>query len=283
MDLNSLKKQRDEANQRVIDYTSKAGGFADELKKAIEQNDATYKPFENDVNSSRNTYYNSTEQLLPQLTSKYGTDPQLALQALGNERSILGTRYQNAQDSLQRRKGGISDLIDSYNRSAQTELQRQSSLAQLLGQQYQEAFQEDQARRAAAAQSAYLNGLLNGQDGSGKTPPPGYKVGDKLDGKTIIGFDANGNPVFAEDQADKNGKNIFGQIADFTGNKDSVNNVASAIQIAAQKSPLAKTALGGLLTSGDNLKNTVKAGVGGLMPSWGANALSSLFNWGAGR
>ena len=170
MDLNALKKRMIEEQEKAINYQSKAGGFADDLKKAIEQNDATYKPFENDVNQSRNSYYNTTGSLLPEITKKqqYANDPMLALQALENERTIGGTRYQNAQDSLQRRKGSIGELIEGFNKSALNEVQRQSSLSDLLAQQYQTAFQEDQARKAAAAQRAALNAQLSASRAQGQ-------------------------------------------------------------------------------------------------------------------
>lgn len=245
MDLNTLKKQLYDQQQKVINDTARATGFSDELKKAIEGNDATYKPFENDVNQSRNTYYNTTGAMLPQITSKqqYSNDPMLALQALENERTIGGTRYQNAQDSLQRRKGSITDLIDSFNKTGQTELQRQTSLADLLGQQYQQAFQEDQARKAAKAQADYLKGLSGG-GGNGVANgfnTNGLKVGDVVEGKKVIGFNADGTPVFEEAGKGAPAANDWvkdlGQAVDpsSAGWQDIFNNPKAALQSAGRQ------------------------------------------------
>jgi hypothetical protein len=205
MDLNELKRKMQAQQEKVINDQARATGFGDELKKAIEQNDATYRPFENDVNQSRNSYYNTTGQLLPELTKKapLAGDPMLVLQALENERGIGGTRYQNAQDSLQRKKGSISDLIDSYNKTAQTELQKQMSLAELMSQQYQTAFQEDQARKAAAAQRAALTGF-GGGGGQNEAQGDRPQIGDYITGpdgkpKRITGFNPDGTPIFEQD------------------------------------------------------------------------------------
>lgn len=188
MDINTLKRRLQEESEKAINYQSKAEGFGNELTQAINQNDAAYKPFENDVNQSRNAYYNTTGNLLPEITKKsqYSNDPMLALQALENERTIGGTKYQNSQDSLQRRKGSLADLVNSFSNQANSEANRQNSLVGLLQGQYQTSLAEDAARKQANSLSSLFTGTGGGSDAGQTTKyDPNNDPTFKTPGKSI--------------------------------------------------------------------------------------------------
>ncbi len=248
MDVNTYKTQLEEAKQKYLkqaqaatDSTNQAAGFGQDLTSAIKQRDDTYKTVNNDVNTARANYYNSSEQVLPTLFDKYKNDPLYALQALGNENTVRNIAYRNADDIRNQKQGSVTDFINAFNQSAQTEAQKQQNLANMLKEsygiadnEYTRAYAEDQQKKAAAAQASYYADLLKQQNGGGNGDQPTYdpntdntyknpgKYGERrvgIDGvpRTFNGTDwveeqnfINANVAQRENKPTDNWQNAFG-------------------------------------------------------------------------
>jgi len=249
MDLNTYRKNVEDAKNRYLEQSkaavesaSKAGGFGADLSNAIKQREDTFATLNNDVNTKRANYYNSSEQVLPQLFEQYKNDPLYALQALGNENTTRQIAYRNADDIRNQKQGRIEDYITSFSQAAQREAARQEAMAAQLKEaygiadnEYQRAYSEDQSRKAAAAQASYL-ASLGGGNGNGNGQPvqtTRVPVGQKdATGKTIMGYDASGNPVYQEDQT-----------AQQPAQKNFLNYASEAFN-PANWAPVAQNALG---------------------------------------
>mgnify|MGYP005608908567 CR=1 FL=1 len=248
MDLNTYRKNVEDAKTRYLDQSkaavesaSKAGGFGQELKDSISQREDTYKTLNNDVNTQRANYYNSSEQILPQLFEKYKNDPLYALQALGNENTTRQVNYRNADDIRNQKQGRVEDFIGSFSQAAQREAAKQEALTNQLKEaygiadnEYNRASAEDQAKKAAAAQASYYADLLKQQNGGGNGDQPTYdpntdntyknpgKYGERrvgIDGvpRTFNGTDwveeqnfINANVAQRENKPTDNWQNAFG-------------------------------------------------------------------------
>lgn len=141
-------------SRKAIESTNRAGGFGSELSDAIKQREDTFSTLNNDVNTRRADYYNTSDQLMPQMFEKYKDDPMYALQALGNERTVRNIGYRNADDIRNQKQGRIEDFIGSFNQSAQVEAQRQAQLRDLLQQEY--GLADNEYQQALAQQEAEL-------------------------------------------------------------------------------------------------------------------------------
>jgi hypothetical protein len=141
-------------SRKAIESTNRAGGFGSELSDAVKQREDTFSTLNNDVNTRRADYYNTSDQLMPQMFEKYKDDPMYALQALGNERTVRNIGYRNADDIRNQKQGRIEDFIGSFNQSAQVEAQRQAQLRDLLQQEY--GLADNEYQQALAQQEAEL-------------------------------------------------------------------------------------------------------------------------------
>lgn len=167
--LQELQKKIADAKTNATNSELRAGGFGDELSKSISQNDATYRTLDNDVNSKRNEFYNTSELDLPRLLEESKGDPMLAFQNLGRQRVRRGTSYQNSDDIRNRKKKRVEDLVGEFVRAAALQAQNdrdnvnnQLTDYQLAESDYNRDYTEEQnkiAREDAQAQREYENSL----------------------------------------------------------------------------------------------------------------------------